>query len=239
MEPYLDPLKTERMDVWGSKREAYLITSPEYSMKKLLAAGYGDIFTIVSCFRNGESPSRLHNTEFKMLEWYRVDADYNDIMADTENLIRFVNGSDKLDYQGKRIDLAPPWPRRKYTGKEIEKDLGRDRPVFVVDYPASEASLAKINKSGKAERFEVFIGGMEIANAFSELTDPEEQKRRLEEERKKRKELRKPDYPVDKTFLGALEYGMPEAGGIALGIDRLIMLLTDSRSLQDVILFPD
>ena len=111
--------------------------------------------------------------------------------------------------------------------------------MFVTDYPASEASLAKINKKGQAERFELFMAGIELANAFSELTDWEEQKKRLESEREERIKMKKQDYPIDNTFIEALKCGMPESGGIALGVDRLVMLLTNSRSLKEVILFPD
>jgi len=242
-EPYLDPLKTGKVDARGKKKNAYLITSPEYAMKKLLVDGFKRIYTICSCFRNGETPSSLHNTEFKMLEWYRANADYEDIMKDTENLIYFINkqinNSDYLEYQGKKIDLTPPWPRIQHTGEEIDEHLGWEKPQIVIDYPASEASLAKLNKKGKAERFELYIAGIELANAFSELTDWEEQKKRLEREREERKKLQKQDYPIDNTFIEALKCGMPESGGIALGVDRLVMLLTNSRSLKEVILFPD
>ncbi|MBU0732124.1 EF-P lysine aminoacylase GenX [Patescibacteria group bacterium] len=243
MEPYLDPLKTEKINGRGNKKDAYLITSPEYAMKKLLVDGFKRIYTICSCFRNGETPSSLHNTEFKMLEWYRADADYKDIMKDTENLIYFVNkkinNSDFLEYQGKKIDLTPPWSRKNHTGDEIDEHLGWEKPEFIIDYPAAEASLSKINKEDKAERFELFIAGIELGNAFSELTDWQEQEKRLIREREERIKMEKIMYPVDNTFIEALKCGMPESGGIALGVDRLVMLLTNSRSLKEVILFPD
>ena len=263
MEPYLDPLKTEKITGQGKKKNAYLITSPEYAMKKLLADGFEKIYTICSCFRNGESPSSLHNTEFKMLEWYRANSDYNKIMQDTENLIyninKKLNNSDFLEYQGKKIDLSPPWPRIKFSdiypekikseqdekifhqvfADEIEPGLGWDKPVIIQDYPACMAALSKLKNKDTAERFEVYIAGIELANAFSELTDWEEQKKRLEQELELRKDLEKQIYPIDNTFIETLKCGMPESGGIAMGVDRLIMLLTNSRSLKEVILFPD
>ncbi|MFA6027877.1 MAG: EF-P lysine aminoacylase EpmA [Patescibacteria group bacterium] len=270
MEPYLTPFKTEVISFKGAKKPAYLIMSPEYAMKRLLADGFEKIFQITSAFRNEEDNSPIHNLEFKILEWYRVNTDYMGIAKDTENLIYFINKqfnkSDYLNYQNKKINLTPPWEYitceqafKKYANTDlkklmqetnfeekfykifltdIERKLGQDKPTFLTDYPASMAALSKKKNEFFAERFELYIAGIELANAFSELTDWQEQFARLEAEREERNKLGKEAYPVDMEFIAGLKKGLPPCGGIALGVDRLIMLLTNKTSLEDVILFP-
>lgn len=264
IEPNLEIFETQLKTSKGLKRKGYLIMSPEFSIKKLLASGIGNCFEITKCFRNEEEVSRLHNPEFTMLEWYRVGANYKDIMRDFENLFLKIIGKEKLVYQGETYDLSLPWPRisfkeafKKYADKdiedvsdgdfykiffnEIEPELRKSKkPVFLYDYPVSQAALAK--KSSKdprfAERFEVFVAGVELGNCFSELTDYKEQKERFEKDRKERKALGKTDYPIDEDLIDALKEGIPEVSGIAVGVDRLVMLAADVSSVSETLFFP-
>jgi lysyl-tRNA synthetase class 2 len=234
-------------------------------MKRLLAAGVPRIFQICKCFRHGER-GRLHLPEMTMLEWYRIDSNYQDIMDECETLIataaRNIGSKDILTYQGKEIKLTPPWPRisvsdafkkfgpipvEKAMGHdrfddimvaEIEPNLGQSQPAFLYDYPASRGALAKLKPedSRYAERFELYIGGLEICNAFSELIDPVEQRTRFERELERRRESGTRVYPMPDKFLNALK-DMPKAAGNALGIDRLVMLFSDTKQIDDVVTF--
>jgi len=246
--------------------ESFLQASPELCMKRLLSAGIHRIFQICKCFRQGER-GRLHLPEMTLLEWYRTDSDYFDMMDECEALINSVarrNGSKEeiLIYQGKEIKLTPPWPRisvreafEKWGSiplhvvlehgqfdeimvEEIEPNLAQTQPVFLYDYPASRAALARLKPQDLryAERFELYIGGLEICNAFSELTDPVEQRERFEREKETRRKSGKPVYPMPQKFLTALG-NMPAAAGNALGIDRLVMLFSDSKQIDDVVAF--
>ncbi len=263
-EPYLDPFTLTVKNESGQAEPAFLITSPEYAHKKLLAAGFPKIFELARCFRNGEPQSRLHQPEFTLLEWYRANADYQEIMGDVEQLVNFVFLNLQTKYpRPMTIDFTPPWERlsvsdafRQYAEldletvkdettffkiflTQIESRLGQKKPTILYDYPASMAALAKIKKNDRryAERFEVYLKGQEIANAFSELTDAAEQKNRFQREQEERKKTNRPIYPLDQEFLASLTE-MPGAGGIALGIDRLSMILLDAPSLHEVIFFP-
>jgi len=239
----------------------FLQTSPELCMKRLLAAGYDNIFQICRCWRSGERSAR-HLPEYTMLEWYRRGHDYTTLMADCEDLISALCPDETLVWQHHRISLKRPWPRltvadafAEYgtisleealqTGAfdttialEIEPRLPADRPVFLVDYPVQHASLArtKINNPAFAERFELYIGGMELANAFSELTDSAEQSRRFAAEEDQRQQLGKVPYPAPQAFLRELNT-LDSAAGIALGIDRLVMLLCDLSRIDDCVAF--
>lgn len=238
----------------------FLRTSPELHMKRLLAAGYQRLYQIGPCFRKGERGA-LHNPEYTMLEWYRANADYLDIMADTESLITHVLSSAHCPLP--TAHCLPPWPRltmeelflkhagwnpvEAYEAEQFEHDLvtkiepalPRDTPVFVMDYPAPAAALSrrKPDREAIAERFELYINGVEIANAFSELTDPVEQRQRFEAWARERQARGAVVYPLDEAFLAALELGMPPSGGIALGIDRLVMVLAGATSLDGVMAF--
>ncbi|WP_429886183.1 EF-P lysine aminoacylase EpmA [Geoalkalibacter halelectricus] len=239
----------------------FLHTSPELSMKRLLAAGYPRLFQICRCWRAAERGSR-HLPEFTMLEWYRAQADYQALMDDCEALFHALAPSGHLTWQGRTIDLGPPWERlsvaeafTRYTDTtarqalaedrfdeliacEIEPRLGWDKPCFLADYPAELAALAR-KKPGNpevAERFELYIAGVELANAFSELTDPQEQRARFAREEAQRLQAGQPPYPVPKKFLAELAH-MPPAAGIALGVDRLVMLLTDAATIDEVVAF--
>ena len=243
----------------------YLQTSPELCMKQLLAAGYPRIFQICKCFRHKER-GRKHLPELTMAEWYRAGGNYSDLMDDCEELIAFIagqtTGSNHLSYQGQSIDLDPPWPRlsvdqafRRYAimeveealakncfeevmVNEIEPNLGTTRPLFLYDYPASLGALARLKPQNQlvAERFELYIAGIEVCNGFSELTDPAEQRKRFESEQKIRKSLHKPVYPMPQNFLASLN-DMPAACGNALGLDRLVMLFSDTADIDDVVAF--
>lgn len=289
MEPHLSPFKADNRDRFSTRNvPLYLITSPEYAMKRLLSAGWKKIFQITRSFRSGEV-GPLHNPEFAILEWYRANADYTDIMKDTRDLICYVAkkvfGKLKFKYGGREINLSGPFEIltvqkafEKYAGiskrvfenekllraaavkkgykitknmdysdvffliflNEIERNLGASRPTILKDYPISMASLSKPHRKNPnyCERFELYIAGLELANAFSELTDAKEQKQRLIEEQKLRKKLGKEVYPIDDKFISALEYDMPPSGGIALGIDRLVMFFTGAEKIGEVMFFP-
>jgi elongation factor P--(R)-beta-lysine ligase len=248
-----------------SVHDRYLQTSPELCMKRLLALGFPKIFQIAKCFRKGER-GELHLPEFSLLEWYRTGIDYHSLMEECETLFLFLsqqlNVGTRLRYGGMDIDLAAPWERlsiqtafERYASvsldqaldnhhfdqtmvEEIEPHLGMKRPTFLYDYPASLAALARLKPGTPsiAERFEIYVGGIELANGFSELNDAHEQRLRFEKEHKERALLGKQVSPMPERFLKALEK-MPEAAGIALGLDRLVMIFGDARTIDDVVAF--
>lgn len=254
-EPNLEVFETQLRTLTGKKRRGFLIMSPEFSIKKLLAQGVGSCFEITHCFRNEEEVSQQHNPEFTMLEWYRVGGNYFDVMKDCEILFTKILG-EKMIYQGKEYDLSLPWPRisveEAFEGKipkeedfsqrffnEVEPKLtASGRPAIIYDYPKYQASLAKINNNGFAERFEIFVAGLELGNCFTELTDWKEQKERFEKDLEERKNNNKTVYDLDVDFIAALKRGLPEVSGIAVGVDRLIMLAADAPAISDVLNFP-
>jgi lysyl-tRNA synthetase class 2 len=243
----------------------FLHTSPELCMKRLLAAGYSRIFQICKCFRAGERGDR-HLPEFTMLEWYRGGADYRTLMDDCEALINTVAREIGLDgvvsWQGLKIGLNAPWERisvrdafaqyatvsaaealktdrfDEVLACEVESHLGMEIPVFLYDYPVEQGALARVKEGdpGIAERFELYIAGLELANAFSEMIDAGEQRRRFEEASRDRQRKGSPVYPMPERFLQALQQMSPSAG-IALGVDRLVMLLADKSRIDDVVAF--
>lgn len=239
-----------------------LSTSPELHMKRLLAAGYEKVFQLSRCFRKGER-GRLHNPEFTMLEWYRAGADYRQMLRDTEALALALAGrlglGTTLSYQGQRIDLTAPWPivtvRQAfldaarwdpvscYDAARFDDDMAirviptfnPHRPTILSDFPSEAASLARLKPDDPAvaERAEVFIAELELANAYSELTDSVEQRQRFQDEAAQieREQGRRVAQP--ERFLAAIEH-LPECGGIALGVDRLVMLFCDTDTIDDV-----
>jgi len=241
----------------------FLRSSPELHMKRLLAAGHDRIFQVGPCFRAGES-GRLHNPEFTMLEWYRTGTDYRGVLEDARGLVLSVAdevlGCRSLQYGAALLDLSAEWAVMtireafdKWAGwdpvsdfeqnrfdldlvEKIEPALPADRPAVLIDYPAAAAALARCRggDGAVAERWELYIGGMELANAFSELTDAAEQRRRFEDCRRQRRAAGMPDHPMDEAFLEALAAGLPECGGAALGIDRLVMLLAGETDIGAV-----
>jgi len=265
--------------------DLYLRIAPELYLKRLLVGGFERIFEINRNFRN-EGISFQHNPEFTMLEFYQAYATYEDLMPFTEEMIctiaRELNGSLKLTYQGKDIDLSPPWPRYSLkealttfggleiheiedetklkeraeslgisaagqeTGKVVTKvfDLlvepKLQRPTFITHYPLDVSPLSRRNQDDPSlvDRFELFIAGYEIANGFSELNDPEDQKERFLRQVEARKAGDEEAHFMDEDYIRALEYGMPPAAGEGVGIDRLVMLFTDLPSIREVILFP-
>lgn len=241
-----------------------LSTSPELHMKRLLSAGYEKIFQFGRCFRKGER-GRWHNPEFTLLEWYRTGGDYQTMIDDTEKLVAAITGGlgdNHLSYQGQDIDLTLPWPRvtvreaflnsagwdptKKGDLEEFDIDLvtkvvpdfAPGRPTVLIDYPAALGSLARLKPGDPAvaERAEVFIAGLELANAFSELNDRAEQTRRFREEIHQIGLLTGQQRNMPRKFLKALS-DLPECGGIALGVDRLVMLFCDATTIDDVIPF--
>jgi len=243
----------------------FLQTSPELCMKRLLAAGYGRIYQICHCWREGER-GRVHLPEFTMLEWYRRDTGYFALMDECEALITYVAAAlgykERFLYRDREISLLGPWQRisvaeafTRYSSfsmdealrrdlfdeimvREVEPRLGISGPVFIHDYPASLGALARLKQDNPSvsERFELYIGGVELANAFSELTDPSEQRSRFLHEQKTRLSLGKSVYPMPDRFLAELPQ-MPSAAGIALGLDRLVMVLLNASSIDDVVAF--
>jgi lysyl-tRNA synthetase class 2 len=255
-ESHIDPIPS---DAW------YLHPSPELCMKRLLAAGYGRIFQICHCWRAGER-GRLHLPEFTMLEWYQMDAGYYELMDECEALIRSVAAAiglkENLVSQGREISLQGPWERitvseafTRYSPysmaealrcdlfdeimvRDIEPRLGITGPVFIHDYPAARGALARLKPDdpGVAERFELYIDGVELANAFTELNDPAEQRSRFLREMETRISLGKTVYPMPEKFLEDLTH-MPPAAGIAMGLDRLVMVLLHVSSIEEVVTF--
>lgn len=246
-------------------REWYLQTSPELAMKRLLATGHEKIFQICHCWRDGER-GRLHLPEFTMLEWYRTGADYTDLMHDCEELLRAVAaaipGRNDISFQGVTADLSLPADRisvraafQCYTdlsadealdlnrfdelmAAEIEPRLGRGQAGIIYDYPAARGSLARIKEETPdlAERFELYLCGIELANGFSELNDPTEQRIRFKQEQDERHQAGKDPYPLPEPFLLELA-ALPPSAGIAFGIDRLVMILTDTPTIDGVVTF--
>ncbi len=254
-ESYIDAIESE---------DYYLQTSPELYMKRLLASGYPKIFQICRCFRQKERGSR-HIPEFTMLEWYCSNSDYLDMMDECEDLIKHLSHKlgfgNSINYQGKQISIYKPWKRITVTKAfeqyasvsmdkalsdglfdetmvKIEPELGTDVPVFIYDYPSARGALAKLKSSNRllAERFELYICGIELCNAFTELTDPKEQRLRFEKELEYRANAGLKAYPMAEKFMESLS-SMPEASGNALGLDRLVMLFADAKTIDDVVAF--
>ncbi len=247
---------------YTAKKKYYLQTSPEFGMKRLLAAGSGAIYQICKAFRD-EEKGRQHNPEFTMLEWYRPGFDHHDLMDEMDSFLQQVLNifpGDRLSYADvfqKHLDINPHTAsvsllqekakQQELIFAETDKDtwlqllishciephLGKERPTFLYDFPASQAALAKI-KNGVAERFEVYINGVELANGYHELTGAKEQEKRFLSDLKKRKE------PVeyDKNLLAALTHGLPDCACVAVGIDRLVMIAAETSQISDVISFP-
>ena len=295
MEPHIRPFKLES--------GAFLPTSPEFAMKKLLVGGLERIFQICPAFRS-EPLSLQHHPEFTILEWYRTQAGYEEIMKDSEELFEFLAyqlfGKPSIPYQGTDISVKTPWPRLRVRDLFLEKvgvdlvkctsvkklnaeckrlglastspdevarktscpttwddlyfkiwlnliepNLPKDQMVFVTRYPASQAALSVIDQdpdgTSWSKRFEVYGGGLELGNAFEELTDPDEQKKRFIKDMDLREKIYGPSFPknpIDEEFLIALKEGMPPSGGIAIGVDRMVMLFADETDLDYTIWLP-
>jgi len=255
-EEHIEPVSSE---AW------YLQTSPEICMKRLLSRGHERIYQISRCWRSGERGSR-HVPEFTMLEWYRSNSNYIELINDCENLLQWVASDCTKDgsimNQGQRLNLLRSAERitvrqafERYTSTSmeaavadgtfdelmvtlIEPSLPAAAPVILMDYPAEMAALAQLSPGDPtvAERFELYLGGLELANAFSELTSPGEQRERFNEANRKRMDACCAPLPLPEPFLNELE-SMPPSAGIALGIDRLVMLFADAGSIDGVVAF--
>ena len=253
----------------------YLNTSPEFAMKRLLAAGSGPIYQVCKAFRQGEVGS-LHNPEFTILEWYRPGLDHFQLMAEVAELVatladghQSLAAAERLEYAElfqQRLGIDPlsasVWELQacalRYTDVDaslaLERDawldllmshciqptLGQGRLSFVYHYPASQAALARLRpgEPSVAERFEAFLGGVELANGFHELADADEQRRRFESDLARRRSESLPVVPKDELLLEALSQGLPACAGVAVGLDRLLLALTGGERLADVLAFP-
>ncbi|MEG0281446.1 MAG: elongation factor P--(R)-beta-lysine ligase [Morganella sp. (in: enterobacteria)] len=250
----------------------YLMTSPEYHMKRLLAAGSGPIYQMARSYRNEEA-GRYHNPEFTLLEWYRPHYDMYRLINEVDDLLQQIlecESAESLSYQQaflRYLDIDPLTAEKEKLREVaakldvsniadteedrdillqllfmvgVEPHIGLEKPTFVYHFPASQASLAEISSEDHrvAERFEVYYKGVELANGFRELTDAAEQRQRFERDNRKRASLGLAEQPIDENLLAALEHGFPECAGVALGVDRLIMLALGAERISDVIAFP-
>jgi lysyl-tRNA synthetase class 2 len=253
--------------------DLYLHTSPEFAMKRLLAAGSGPIYQICKVFRNGEL-GRRHNPEFSLLEWYRPGFDYHRLMDEVAQLVNGLTERpmpiEKLTYTEafeRRLGLNPhiaaadqlrecaidqgvpgaaeldlenrdAWLDLLLTHL-IEPRLGENGMTFIHDYPATQAALARVRegRTPVAERFELYINSVEIANGFQELTDAEQQRNRFADDNRRRYRSGQRVVPMDEPLLDALTAGMPDCSGVALGLDRLLMVLTGSHDIRQVVTF--
>jgi lysyl-tRNA synthetase class 2 len=253
----------------------YLQTSPEFCMKRLLAAGSGSIYQISKAFRNNES-GRYHSPEFSLLEWYRLDFDLQQLMAEVADLLKYLlaplkfevesisyvdvfnrhTGLDPLNFSFEAYSQCarnnnlndaekicaenhPMWLDFLFSFL-IQPHLGKQSVCMVFDYPACQSSLARAKPEDQrlVERVEVFVNGIELGNGYFELSNPVEQKKRFDFEQKLRKKKDLPEANIDRHFLNAIEHGLPDCSGIAIGLDRLLMIMTESKTIDKVITFP-
>lgn len=272
-DPHIHSLSsTCRIPGQAEPQRFYLQTSPEFAMKRLLAAGSGSIYQICKVFRDAEAGTR-HNPEFTMLEWYRIDFDHHALMDEIDDLLAWVLHSpraERLSYQAafmrylhinpftatlndlqtiasdRHLDITHVQSDDRDTWLNlllshfIEQHLGKGQPTFLYDYPPSQAALARVRPEQPpvAERFEVYIDGIELANGFHECPSAAELKQRFLEDLAWREKHHLPTFPLPEYLFAAHEHGLPDCAGVALGIDRLIMLATKSSCLADVLTFP-
>ncbi|MCO6544362.1 MAG: elongation factor P--(R)-beta-lysine ligase [Gilliamella sp.] len=252
-------------------RNMSLITSPEYHMKRLLAAGSGPIYQMCKCFRNHEEVSRYHNPEFTMLEWYRIQFDMMQMINEVDDLLQTIldcEPAERISYQkafqrhlnidpleadhatlanaANQLDIGLNTDNYDRDGLlqclftfGVEPHIGQDKPIAVFNFPASQAALAAISPEDHrvASRFEFYYKGVELANGFKELTNAQEQRMRFEQNNLDRANQNLPTQNIDIELLAAMEAGLPDCAGVAVGLDRLIMLALESNNLDDVISF--
>ncbi|GGY75591.1 EF-P lysine aminoacylase EpmA [Marinobacter zhanjiangensis] len=270
----IDSIAASPMAVAGQHGgRGWLQSSPEYHMKRLLAAGSGSIYQVSQVFRDGER-GRRHNPEFSLLEWYRPGFDDQQLMAEVAELVcgwldlpqphrigyrQLLRDHAGIDpFEASITDLRKACRPLVGDGDllesldrdgclnllmsfRVEPALGFDRPVFVTRYPASQAALARVSREdghAVAHRFELYVRGIELCNGYWELTDPQEQRRRFHDDNARRRGLGKTEMPVDERFLAALESGLPDCAGVALGLDRLLMLKCGADEISEVLAFP-
>ncbi|MBD3609465.1 MAG: EF-P lysine aminoacylase GenX [Gammaproteobacteria bacterium] len=269
-DPHIESFRT------AEEETRYLHTSPEFAMKRLLAAGSGSIYQICKVFRQEEEGAR-HNPEFTMLEWYRPEMDMEGLINEVDELVRLLlqahlplANTRRFSYIEAFAQFVGVHPLKaevsqlaaaalqhdihiEMSSDESERDnwldllmalvvepaLPRGGPVFIYNYPASQASLAKLDQTDPrlARRFELYLDGLELANGFDELTDADEQARRFAHDRQTRKKNGQPDVPVDHHLIAALEHGMPTCSGVALGLDRLLMLALKAKHIDEALAF--
>ena len=254
-------------------QKGYLHTSPEYGMKRLLASGIGDIFQISHVFRQEET-GPLHNPEFTMVEWYRLNLTFPELIEETLKFVQLFLGDLPISYiryrdallhyagidymstlpndllacaQKHALDLPPDaisWDKdtllQLLTTFLVEPHLGKDQLHVLYDYPASQAALAKtkqVEDEAVASRFEIYYKGIELANGYDELTNPQEQRKRLEQASQARLAAGKDPLKIDENFLSALESGLPDCCGVAVGFDRLMLLRHGKETLREVLPF--
>lgn len=291
LEPFVTHFHADPVASRGAAVPLYLQTSPEFGMKRLLAAGATAIYQVGKVFRNGES-GRNHNPEFTMIEWYRVGDTHLDQMDMVERLVQtvFAVGDQSRFAATRQRSARPDFLRltyddafERFTGTRVlhlptaelprlaerhgivpppsleagdrdgwlnfllaelvEPHLGRERPTFLYDYPASQSALARVrptvgDRPAVAERFELYVEGVELCNGYHELTDPRELRRRIDQQSELRRAAGLPPLPRENRLLAAMEAGLPACAGVALGFDRLVMLALGHERLADVIAFP-
>lgn len=260
--------------LFASHDECYLHSSPEYGMKRLLADGIGDIYQLSHVFRDNES-SRKHSPEFMMIEWYRLNFSFHQLIEETLDLVSLFTGNlprkimtyrevfrkyagidyvtmtpqdlfnfikeKKIEYYPNIVEEGKDALLNLILGSHIEKHLGEEGLCALAYYPSTQAALAQtkeIDGESVAERFEIYYKGLELANGYHELADSAEQRKRLHEENKKREQLGKKTLPIDEDFLRALEKGLPDCCGVAVGFDRLMMLKHNIWDIADVVPIP-
>ena len=267
---HLSTFSTEFIAPFGEQSKTlWLDTSPEYHMKRLLAAGSGAIFQICHVFRNEEAGNR-HNPEFTMLEWYRPHFDMYRLINEVDDLLQQIldcEPAESLSYQfvfqqyvgldplsAGKDELIAKAQELQFINAEnesrdtllqflfsslVEPEIGKERPVAVYHFPATQAALAQISPEDHrvAERFEFYYKGLELANGFNELTDVKEQLHRFEQDNRQREKMGLPTREIDRRLLGALQAGMPNCAGVALGLDRLIMVALDAERIEEVLTF--
>ncbi|MGN0866323.1 MAG: amino acid--tRNA ligase-related protein [Oligosphaeraceae bacterium] len=258
------PALEDYIDAVEAGQGAWLRTSPELHLKRLLAAGYPRLFEIGPCFRKGEAGDH-HREEFTMLEWYRVEGTWRELMEDARGMIRQAvealhPGRHILPFRGREIDFSGDWEEmtveeafRRHASvslrqaidsgefemilcTQVEPRLGCRRPLFLTEYPleCSGLSAPLPGREGFVARWELYVAGLEIGNACTELADPAEQERRFQATADLRSRENRPVYPMDQKYMDALWKGFPLCAGTAIGLDRLAMVLTDARDIAQV-----
>lgn len=267
---HLSTFNTEFVAPFEAKSKTlWLSTSPEYHMKRLLAAGSGPIFQISKVFRNEEAGNR-HNPEFTMLEWYRPHFNMHRLINEVDDLLQQILDcppAESLSYQfafqeyvgldplsAERQELVEMARKHHFMADDnedrdtllqflfsevVEPQIGQERPVAIYHFPSTQAALAQVSSEDQrvAERFEFYYKGLELANGFHELTDVREQRRRFEQDNRQREKRGLPIRAIDERFLAALEAGMPNSSGVALGVDRLVMIALGCSHINEVISF--
>lgn len=273
-DPHLHSFQTQYyLDKPDCQQTFYLQTSPEFAMKRLLAAGSGPIYQISKAFRNQGESGRYHNPEFSLLEWYRPGYDHHQLMDEVEDLLKYLldcktaqrlsyaeifqrylsidahqisikdltSVLDSFDLNVEHLGLTTLTDHLNFLMAHVVEPRLPKQLLFIYDFPVSLAALAKINNTFArpvAERFEVYFHGIELANGFHELADANEQRRRFENDLCSRTQQGFPCVPIDEHLLAALTHGFPDCAGVALGIDRLLMLMSKTNKISDVISFP-